>query len=113
MGSFLRVEPLAGDQLGKCSARGQKFLVASILDDPSPVQNDDPVALSDGGQPVGNDDTGTAEPVQSLGYHFLRDVVKRAGSLVQDEQLRPRRNGPRDEEPTVVPLSRPRSEKTS
>ena len=53
------VQPLAGHQLGKEAVRGDQLVIGPVLDDPSVIEHEDAVALSDGGQAVGNDDAGT------------------------------------------------------
>ena len=58
------VQPLSGHQLGKEAVRGDQLVLGPVLDDPSMIEHEDAVALSDGGQAVGNDNAGTLQPVQ-------------------------------------------------
>ena len=49
-----------GDQLRIQPARGDQLIVLAAFDDPSPVHDEDLVAVPYGGQPVGHHDAGDA-----------------------------------------------------
>ena len=58
------VQPLAGHQFGEEAVRGDQLVIGPVLDDLSLVEHEDAVALSDGGQAVGDDNAGALQPVQ-------------------------------------------------
>ena len=67
------------------------------------IEHEDAVALSDGGQAVGNDNAGTLQPVQRLRHLFLCDVVQRACRLVEHQNLGLRRDGAGNHQPLALP----------
>ena len=89
----LRKEPLLFHQL----------FIRPIFYDLSPIQNQDPVAMTDRGQTVSNDDSCTFHLVEGIGNLLLCDVVERGGCLIEQEEPWLWRNGPGDHEP--LPLT--------
>ena len=72
--------------------------MATALDDPAPVQDEDLVGLLDGPEAVGDDERGA--PLDQLGQGLLDQVlglhVHRRGRVVQDEDARVEQQGARD-----------------
>ena len=81
------IQSLPLDESCKKSALFDQFVVGAILDDFSPVQYKDTVAVSDRAQPVGYYDTGAAHGIQRFGYLPLGLIVQGGGGLVEDQQV--------------------------
>ncbi len=60
--------------------------MGAALNDPALVQDDDLVAVPDGGEAVGDDQAGAAPPAQVPVDELLGQGVEGAGGLVQDEE---------------------------
>ncbi len=77
-------------QLGIQAATRQQFGLRSQFHQPALVQHRDAVAVSDGGQAMGDDDGRAAlhQAVHGLLHQALAFGVERAGGLVQNEQRR-------------------------
>jgi hypothetical protein len=69
------IQSLPLDESCKKSALFDQFVVGAILDDFSPVQYKDTVAVSDRAQPVGYYDTGAAHGIQRFGYLPLGLII--------------------------------------
>ena len=87
------IQSLPLDKLSKGAAPGDQFLVSSLFGDPSIVNQEDPVAVAYGTEPVRNDYAGAVQTVQRLRYLFLRLVVEGTSSLIQDQDIRLGRDG--------------------
>ena len=67
------------------------------------MKDQDPVAVADGGETVGDDNAGTFHGVQGVRYLFLCDVVQGGCRLIKDQDPGFGRNGSGDHE--ALPLS--------
>ena len=90
------VQPLSVNQLGKIAVPADKLLVAALLSDTAIVHNENTVTVTNGGEPVGDNDPGAVQTVQRLGYLTLRLVVESACGFVKNKYLRLRCDSARD-----------------
>lgn len=60
----------------------------SALNNLTPFQNDDFIAVPDGAQAVGNDNAGAAAPANALINYLFRQGIQGAGCLIQDQDGR-------------------------
>ena len=67
-----------------------ELVVGAGLDDPALVEDEDPVGVEQGAEPVGDEDDGPVGPggVDRLLNPPLVDVVERRGPLVEDQDRR-------------------------
>ena len=85
--NHLRIQPLPLHQFSKPAPKGNQLIIGAILRNLSFFQIDDPVAVSDRGQAVGDHDAGTLELLQRVGNGLLSDVIQRGGGLVKHEDF--------------------------
>src|SRR5829696_10205511 len=100
---------LGAVQVGVETAGGQQVGVGALLDDPAAVDDQDPVGVDDGRQPVGDDQAG---PALEGGGQGLLDVdlglrVEVGGGLVEDDDGRVGQQQPGDGQALLLPARQP------
>ena len=70
------------NQFGKISAFLDQGLVVPFLHDGTLIHHQDPVAVADGAEAVGDDDAGAFELVQGVGDLLLGLVIQGAGPCI-------------------------------
>ena len=81
------IQPLSGNQIREISVLLDQFIIGPFLDDRALIHHQYAVTVADCRQTVRYYDTGTVQLVQCLGYLFLCFIIKRAGSLVENQDL--------------------------
>ena len=66
------------------------------------VEYDDAVAMPDGAQTVGDDQTGAVQTVEIVTHLLLADVVERRGCLVEEEDAGVPHQGSGDEQTLLL-----------
>ena len=79
-----------------------EFVVCAFFLDFAVVQHQDPVAVLDGAEPVGDDEAGAVQAVQGFRNLFLGLVVQGGCGFVEDQDFRPGRDGPGDHDPLLL-----------
>ena len=82
-----RVQALTLSKRCKNTSLGNQFIIRSVFGDFAAVDDQDAVAVLDGGEAVGDDDASALHLVQGFGDLALGDVIQGAGGLVEDEDL--------------------------
>src|SRR5579863_869184 len=81
----------------------EQGLVRAAFDHLALVEDDDLVAVADGGQAVRHDQAGTAAPPEREVDRLLGERVERTGRLVEDKERGPAAQRPRDLQPLPLP----------
>ena len=82
------IQPLSFHQFCEEAIPGNQFIISTVFDDFTPVQDEDPAAVADRGQTVCDHQSGAVHGIQCLRYLFLRFVVQRACCFVEYQQFR-------------------------
>lgn len=95
-------------KLPRCQLMEQTVLIhqssiRSLLYDFSVLEDDDPVAILDRAQSVGNNDSRYIHFIQAFAHSRLRNIIQRACGLVEDQDRRMCYNRPCNQYSLLLP----------